>query len=87
MPILAEWGCFDRVATAATAAEFADCARTPVQWVPGGHSWMLARPAGAGRRAELPADSGRRFVRQVEDRWRWLVARRPLARTPSAVSQ
>ena len=86
MPILAEWGCFDRVATAATAAEFSDCARTPVQWVPGGHSWMLARPQGQADVLNY-LDSGRRFVRQVEDRWRWLVARRPLARTPSAVSQ
>lgn len=72
MPILAEWGCFDRVATAAAAAEFGDCARTAVQWVPGGHSWMLARPQGqADVLRYLP--SGRRFVARVEDRWRHLA--------------
>ncbi len=72
MPILAEWGCFDRVSTAAAAAEFADCARTTVQWVPGGHSWMLARPQGqADVLTHIP--SGHRFVQEVEDRWRHLV--------------
>lgn len=73
VPMLALWGCFDRVATEATAREFAECARTPVQWVPGGHSWMLARPQGqADVLAHLPA--GRRFVAAVEDRWREAVA-------------
>lgn len=74
MPMLAEWGCFDRVSDGATAAEFADCARTKVQWVPGGHSWMLARPQGqADVLTHLP--SGQQFVREVEDRWRHLVGR------------
>jgi len=74
MPILAEWGCFDRVTTGAAAAEFADCARTAVQWVPGGHSWMLARPQGqADVLTHIP--SGRRFVQEVEDRWHRLVGR------------
>ncbi|HEX3946260.1 MAG TPA: alpha/beta fold hydrolase, partial [Acidimicrobiales bacterium] len=74
MPLLAEWGCFDRVANEATATEFGDCARTHVQWVPGGHSWMLARPQGqADILSHLP--SGRRFVEQVEDRWRRFTAR------------
>lgn len=69
LPILAEWGCFDRVAGGATAAEFARHARTPVQWLPGGHSWMLARPQGqADVLTHLPA--GRRFVGEVERRWR-----------------
>jgi len=69
LPILAEWGCFDRVVNSATAVEFAACARTDVQWLPGGHSWMLARPKGqADVLRYLP--SGRRFIRQVEDRWR-----------------
>lgn len=72
VPVLALWGCFDRVATEAAAREFAECARTPVQWVPGGHSWMLARPRGqADILVHLP--SGRRFVAAVEDRWRRAV--------------
>ncbi|MGH9093353.1 MAG: alpha/beta fold hydrolase [Acidimicrobiales bacterium] len=69
LPMLALWGCFDRVVPEATAREFAECAGTPVQWVPGGHSWMLARPQGqADVLAHLPA--GRRFVAAVEERWR-----------------
>jgi pimeloyl-ACP methyl ester carboxylesterase len=69
LPLLAEWGCFDRVAPSATAVEFAEVARTEVQWVPGGHSWMLARPGGqADILCHLP--SGRRFVDQVDERWR-----------------
>jgi len=46
VPVLAEWGCFDRIVTAATAQEFSQVADTEVLWVPGGHSWMLARPTG-----------------------------------------
>jgi pimeloyl-ACP methyl ester carboxylesterase len=74
IPILAEWGCFDRVATAATAAEFAACARTPVQWVPGGHSWMLARPQG---QADVLSrlGTGKEFVGRIEDRWHHLSPR------------
>jgi len=44
IPLLPVWGCFDRVANAATAAEFEDVTGLDVLWVPGGHSWMLARP-------------------------------------------
>jgi pimeloyl-ACP methyl ester carboxylesterase len=69
MPILAEWGCFDRVATGATAREFADVAKTSIQWLPGGHSWMLARPQGQSDVLTHVA-SGRTFLHQVEDRWR-----------------
>jgi len=72
MPILSEWGCFDRVATSACAAEFAECARTTTVWVPGGHSWMLARPSGqADVLAYLPA--GQAFIWAVTDRWRRLT--------------
>ena len=46
IPILNEWGCFDRITPGRTALEFAAIARAPVLWVPGGHSWMLARPQG-----------------------------------------
>lgn len=74
LPILPLWGCFDRVATAATAAEFSECVRVPTQWVPGGHSWMLARPGGqADVLVHLPA--GRHFMGEVEDRWRRMSSR------------
>jgi len=74
LPILPEWGCFDRVANGATATEFSECARVPTQWVPGGHSWMLARPGGqADVLVHLPA--GRQFLAEVEDRWRRLTSR------------
>ena len=46
MPVLAEWGCFDRLIPPSTATEFAEVAGMDVHWVPGGHSWMLARPGG-----------------------------------------
>ncbi len=67
LPMLAEWGSFDRVVGISTADEFARCARTSVQWVPGGHSWMLARPQG---QADVLArlESGRRFMTQVGER-------------------
>ncbi|HMD44725.1 MAG TPA: alpha/beta fold hydrolase [Acidimicrobiales bacterium] len=81
LPVLAEWGCFDRVATARAAEEFAALAGTKVQWLPGGHSWMLARPQGQSDvLAHLP--SGSAFVRQVEARRARLDAARrelPLA--------
>jgi len=78
LPILPEWGCFDRVANGAAAAEFSRCARVPTQWVPGGHSWMLARPGGqADVLVHLPA--GRRFLAEVEERWRRTSSRRSLS--------
>jgi pimeloyl-ACP methyl ester carboxylesterase len=74
MPILTEWGCFDRITPGAAAAEFAGAARAPVQWVPGGHSWMLARPQGQSDiLTHLPA--GKEFMARVENRWRQLAAR------------
>jgi hypothetical protein len=69
MPILPEWGCFDRVANAAAAREFAQVSKTEIQWVPGGHSWMLARPQGQADMLTLTR-RGRQFVTQVGDRWR-----------------
>lgn len=69
VPILAEWGCFDRIVGGRTPAEFSRCAGTPVQWLAGGHSWMLARPQGQAEvLTHLP--SGRAFVTEVERRWR-----------------
>lgn len=67
VPMLAEWGTFDRIVGSSTADEFAHCARTSVQWVPGGHSWMLGRPqAQADILTRL--ESGRRFVAEVDAR-------------------
>ena len=74
MPILNEWGCFDRITPGGTALEFASIARSPVLWVPGGHSWMLARPQG---QADILTHlvQGKEFKRQVDDRWRQLTPR------------
>jgi hypothetical protein len=74
MPILNEWGCFDRITPGSTALEFATIARSPVLWVPGGHSWMLARPQG---QADILTHlvQGQSFMAQVDDRWRQLTPR------------
>jgi pimeloyl-ACP methyl ester carboxylesterase len=69
VPMLAEWGSFDHVVGGSTADEFARCAGTTVQWVPGGHSWMLARPQGQAD-VLTRLESGRRFMRQVHERRR-----------------
>jgi pimeloyl-ACP methyl ester carboxylesterase len=79
MPILTEWGCFDRITPAAAAAEFAGAARAPVQWMPGGHSWMLARPQGQSDVLTHLA-AGKEFMARVESRWRRLTARSPVLR-------
>jgi pimeloyl-ACP methyl ester carboxylesterase len=74
IPILNEWGCFDRITPGHTALEFTAIARAPVQWVPGGHSWMLARPQG---QADILTylQSGKEFMGRMEDRWRQLTPR------------
>ena len=64
IPILAEWGCFDRLTTAATAQQFAEITGVDVQWVPGGHSWMLARPTGQ-RDILRYMPTGRSFVEDI----------------------
>ena len=63
--------------------------RAPVQWVPGGHSWMLARPQGQSDILTHLA-AGKEFMAHVEDRWRQLhgsrdhsAARRQLDGPPS----
>jgi pimeloyl-ACP methyl ester carboxylesterase len=69
MPILPMWGCFDRITGGDTAAEFAELSRAETVWVPGGHSWMLARPRSqADVLCHVPA--GLQFVHEVEERWR-----------------
>ena len=61
IPIYPIWGCFDRVVPLETAEAFGDSAGATVQFVPGGHSWMLARPAGlTDLLTEMP--SGRDFM-------------------------
>jgi len=74
IPILTEWGCFDRITPGHAALEFAAISRSPVLWVPGGHSWMLARPQG---QADILTHlvRGREFVAQLESRWRQLTPR------------
>jgi len=74
IPILNEWGCFDRITPGHTALEFAGIARSPVVWVPGGHSWMLARPQG---QADILVHlaQGREFLAKMEARWRQLNPR------------
>jgi pimeloyl-ACP methyl ester carboxylesterase len=68
IPLLAEWGCLDRISNAATAEEFSAIAGVPIHWMPGGHSWMLARPAGQVDILRfLPA--GREFLSAIEGRW------------------
>jgi pimeloyl-ACP methyl ester carboxylesterase len=74
IPILNEWGCFDRITPGHTAVEFAAIARSPVVWVPGGHSWMLARPQGQAD-ILLHLTRGQEFMGQVVNRWRQLNPR------------
>jgi pimeloyl-ACP methyl ester carboxylesterase len=74
VPILGVWGCFDQICTPATAAEFSALTGEPVQWVPGGHSWMLPRPRGQADVLRL-LPSGRAFMERVEARRRLLVGR------------
>jgi pimeloyl-ACP methyl ester carboxylesterase len=80
IPLLAVWGCFDRIVNLATATEFSRLTGTKVLWVPGGHSWMLPRPQGQAD-VLLHLDAGRRFVDAVEKRRRALAGpRRPAMR-------
>ena len=44
-------------------------ASAPVQWMPGGHSLMLARPQGQADVLTYLA-AGKEFMAHVEDRWR-----------------
>ena len=67
IPILNEWGCFDRITPSSTALEFATIARSPVLWVPGGHSWMWRGPR--ARRT-----SSRISSRAWPSRRRWTTA-------------
>lgn len=74
IPLLPEWGCFDRIVTAAAAEEFASLTGTSVTWVPGGHSWMLPRPQG---QADILTHlrQGRAFLEAVTERQQVLLDR------------
>ncbi|MDA8183056.1 MAG: alpha/beta hydrolase [Actinomycetota bacterium] len=72
IPLLPVWGCFDRVANAATAAEFSDLTGLDILWVPGGHSWMLARPQSQADILRF-LEPGRSFLEQVDARQRSLM--------------
>ncbi len=67
VPIYAAWGCFDRVVTMPAAEAFAKAAGCEIQWVPGGHSWMLARPSGQSDLLTA-VDSGIHFYERVRER-------------------
>jgi hypothetical protein len=71
IPILPLWGCFDRVVTNDAADGFARASGSEIQWVPGGHSWMLARPGGV-RDILTHIPRGQEFLRTIESRWREL---------------
>ncbi len=82
IPILPIWGVLDRISPAPCAEEFASLTATEIQWVPGGHSWMLARPAGQAGVLRYLA-SGTDFVARVAERATRLAAERlPVGRTP-----
>jgi pimeloyl-ACP methyl ester carboxylesterase len=67
VPVLPVWGRLDWGIPARTAAEFADIVREPVQWVWGGHCWMLSRP-NAQADILMKGDAGRRFLRRASSR-------------------
>lgn len=85
IPILPVWGILDRLIGRDTAAEFESLAGSKVQWVPGGHSWMLGRPQ---RQAEVLRylDTGLHFLGQIETRWRLLNGRPLDSRTEGTVT-
>jgi len=77
IPILAEWGCFDRVVTPRCAKEFCDLAACEIVWVPGGHSWMLPRPQGQAHILKHVPE-GRDFLDRVFDRRNDLATSAPV---------
>jgi pimeloyl-ACP methyl ester carboxylesterase len=67
VPVLPVWGRLDWAIPARTAAEFAAIVDEPVQWVWGGHCWMLPRP-NMQASILLKSEQGRRFLRRVSSR-------------------
>ena len=82
IPLLPVWGCFDRIVNLATAVEFSALTGRSIQWLPGGHSWMLPRPQGQAD-ALLHLERGRDFVAEVEARRRLLLGSAGAADPPS----
>jgi pimeloyl-ACP methyl ester carboxylesterase len=76
IPILPMWGRFDRLVPPATGREFGELVGRPVQWVLGGHSWMIPRPA-TQLNVLRHDEPGLAFMEQVRDRARLL--KRPAA--------
>jgi pimeloyl-ACP methyl ester carboxylesterase len=67
VPILPMWGRWDRVVPVSTGREFSELIGQPLQWVLGGHSWMIPRPASqldVLRRSE----AGKAFLERVRER-------------------
>jgi pimeloyl-ACP methyl ester carboxylesterase len=67
VPVLPVWGRLDWGIPARTAAEFAAIVSEEVQWVWGGHCWMLPRP-NAQADILLKGDAGRSFLRRASSR-------------------
>jgi len=72
IPLLPVWGCFDRIVNVDTAREFSALTGIDVQWVPGGHSWMLPRPQGQADVLRF-LRRGRAFVDAMHERRRLLL--------------
>ncbi len=67
VPVLPVWGRLDWAIPARTAEEFAAIVGEDVQWVWGGHCWMLSRP-NAQADILLKGDAGRSFLRRASTR-------------------
>jgi pimeloyl-ACP methyl ester carboxylesterase len=67
VPVLPVWGRLDMAIPARTAREFSEIVGEPVQWVWGGHCWMLPRPNTQASML-LNSDPGRSFLRRVSAR-------------------
>ena len=67
IPILPVWGRLDLGIPRRTATEFEAIVGEPVQWVWGGHCWMLPKP-NAQAKLLVESDAGRRFLRRASRR-------------------
>jgi len=71
VPVLPMWGRFDRIVPASTGREFAEIMGEKVQWVMGGHSWMIPRPA-IQLDVLRQSDAGNEFLERTRERARLL---------------
>lgn len=67
LPILPMWGRLDRLVPPWAADEFAEITGRPMQWIWGGHSWMIPRPA-TTIQTLLGTEAGHRFLGDVTGR-------------------